>query len=138
MFNFYLEFNFDVLHAASNDRYANNIDIRLVCLGPNAFFSCYIFTTSSGKHLENIVEEYNVSLTYKLKTSAKGTADLYFGFDRFRERRIQELTINKHTKGNYHRRMYFKDIFGFAEHQEKATKSSVYRLTLKKILLTLF
>ena len=34
-----LELNFDVLHAASNDRYADNNDIRLVNLGPMAFFS---------------------------------------------------------------------------------------------------
>ena len=36
--NSYLDLNFDVLHAATNGRYADNNDIRLVNLDPIAFF----------------------------------------------------------------------------------------------------
>ena len=36
-------------------------------------------------------------------------------------------------KGRYHVRIYLKDIFGFAEHQEKASFGLGYRLTLTKI-----
>ena len=38
LLNSYLDLNFDVLHAASNDRYVDGNDIRLVKLGPIAFF----------------------------------------------------------------------------------------------------
>ena len=36
LLNSYLDLNFDILHAASKDRYADNNDIRLVILGPIA------------------------------------------------------------------------------------------------------
>ena len=45
--NSYLELNFDVLEAASNNRYVDTSDIRLVFLGPIAFFGNYKLTTSS-------------------------------------------------------------------------------------------
>ena len=64
--NSYLDFNFNVLHAASNDRYADNIDISLVNQGPIALFSFYKLTTKSGKHLEDISHAHIVSLMYKL------------------------------------------------------------------------
>ena len=34
-----LDLNFDVLHAATNNRYEDKYDIRLVSLGPIALFS---------------------------------------------------------------------------------------------------
>ena len=67
----YLELNFDVLHAATNNRYVDGNDIRLVNLGSIAIFSIYKLTTSSGKHLENIDHAHIVSLMYKLLTSSK-------------------------------------------------------------------
>ena len=54
LLNSYLELNFDVLHAATNNKYVDGIDIRLVNPGPIALFSNCKLTTSSGKHLENI------------------------------------------------------------------------------------
>ena len=39
LFNSYLDLNFDVLHAATNNRYADSIDIRLV----NLEFRSYCF-----------------------------------------------------------------------------------------------
>ena len=51
LLNSYLELNFDVLQAVTNNRYVDNNDIRLVNLGPIAFFSNYKLTTSSGKLL---------------------------------------------------------------------------------------
>ena len=125
LLNSYLELNFDVLHAATNNRYVDGNDIRLVNLGPISLFSNYKLTTSSEKHLENIDHAHIVCLMYKLVTSSKGSDDSSIGFDRDRGRRQRELTINKTQKGKYHIRIYLKDIFGFAEYQKKAHMDSV-------------
>ena len=118
MLNSYLEINFDVLHAATNNRYADGKDIRLVNLGPIALFINYKLTTSSGKYLENIDHAHIVSLMYNLLTSSRGSDDLSIGFDRDRNRRQRELTNNKTEKGKFHVRIYLKDVFGFAEYQK--------------------
>ena len=91
----YLEINFDVLHAATNNRYVDGNEIRLVNLGPYASFSNYRLTTSSGKHLENIDHAHIVCLMYKLITSSKGSDDLSIGFGRDRGRRQRELITRK-------------------------------------------
>ena len=127
----YLELNFDVLQAANGNRYADDNDIRLVSLGPIASFSNYKLTSSSSKHLEEISHAHIVSLMYKLLSSCKGSDDLSFGFDRDRKRRKRELMNNKNIKGKY-LRIYLKDIFGFAEHQEKGTYGLGYKLTLTR------
>ena len=132
MLKSYLELNFDVLHAATNNRYVDGNDIRLINLGPIASFSNYKLTTSSGKHLKNIDHAHIVSLMYKLLTSSKGSDDLSIGFDRDRNRRQRELTNNKTQKGKYHVRIYSKDVFGFAEYHEKATYGLGYKLTLTR------
>ena len=75
LLNSYLEINFDVLHAAINNRYIDGNDIRLVNLAPIGLFSNYKLTTSSGKHLENIDHAHIVCLMYKLVTSSKGSDD---------------------------------------------------------------
>ena len=128
----YLELNFDVLQAATGNRYADVNDIRLVNLGPIALFSNYKLTTSSSKHLEEISHAHRVSLMYKLLSSSKGSDDLSIGFDRDRNRRKRELTNNKNNRGKYHLRFYLGDIFGFAGHQEKGTYGLGYKLTLTK------
>ena len=64
LLNSYLEINFDLLHAATNNRYVDGNEIRLVNLGPIALFS-YKLTTSSGKHIEDISHAHIVSLMYK-------------------------------------------------------------------------
>ena len=132
LLNSYNELNFDVLHAADNNRYVDANDIRLVNLGPIALFSNYKLTTASGKHLEEISHAHIVSLMYKLLTSSKDSDDSSIGFDRDRGRRKRELTNNKNIKGKYHIRIYLKDIFGFAEHQEKGTYGLGYKLTLTR------
>ena len=128
----YLELNFDVLQAATNNRYVDANDIRLVNLGPIALFSDYKLTTSSGKHLEEISHAHIVSLLYKPLTSSKDSDDLSIGFDRSRDKRKRELTNNKNIKGKYHIRIYLKDMFGFAEHQEKGTYGLGYKLALTR------
>ena len=65
---------------------------------------------------------------YKLLPSSRGSDDLSIGFNRDRNRGKRELTNNKNLKGKYHRRIYLKDIFGLAEHQEKATYGLGYKL----------
>ena len=67
---------------------------------------------------------------YKLLTSSRDSDDLSIGFDRDRNRTTGELSNNKNKKGIYQMRIYLKDIFGFAEHQEKATYGLGYKLTL--------
>ena len=132
LLNSYLELNFDVLHAATNNRYVDGNDIRLIILGPIALFSNYRLTTSSGKHLENIDHAHIVSLMYKLLTSSKGSDVLSIGFDRDRNRRQREMSTNESQKGKYHVRIFRKDVFGFAEYQEKATYGLGYKLTLTR------
>ena len=95
LLNSYLELNFGVLQAVTNNRYVDGNNIRLVNLGPIALFSNYKLTTSSGKHLQNIDHAHIVSLMYKLLTSSKGSDDLFIGFDRDSNRRQRELTIKK-------------------------------------------
>ena len=128
----YLELDFDVLHTVTNNRYVDGNNIRLVNLGTIALFSNYKLTTSSGKHLENIDHAHIVSLMYKLLTSSKGSDDLSIGFDRDRNRRQRELTDNKTQKGKYHIRIYLKEVFGFAEYQNKGTYGLGYKLTLTR------
>ena len=124
----YLELNFDVLHAATNNRYVDDNDIRLVNLGPIGLFNNYKLT-SLGKHIDHA---HIVSLMYKLITSSKGSDDLSIGFDRDRNRRQRELSNNKTQKGKYHVRIYLKDVFGFVEYQEKSTYGLGYKLTLTR------
>ena len=129
----YLELNLDVLQAATNNRYVDDNDIRLVNLGPIALFSNYKLTTSSGKHLEEISHAHIVSLMYKLVISSKDSDDLSNGFDRNRAGRKNELSNNKSVEGKNHIRIYLKDILGFAEHQEKGTYGLGYKSTLTRI-----
>ena len=115
LLNSYVDLNFEVTKRTDNSRYANGNDIRLVNLGPIALFSNFKLTTSSGKHLEDISHTHIVSLMYKLITSSKDSDDLYIGFDRSRNRRRDELALNKNIKGKYHLKILLKDVFGFAE-----------------------
>ena len=103
-------------------------------MGPIDLFSKYKLTTSNGKHLEEISHAHIVSLMFKLLKSSKDSDCLSIGFDRSSDRRKRELTNNKTIKGRYHVRIYLKDIFGFAEHQEKASFGVSYRLTLTRTI----
>ena len=95
LLNSYLDLNFEVIKRAANSRYGNGNDIKLINLGPVAFFSNFKLTTSSGKHLEDISHAHLVSLTYKLITSSKDSNDLSIGFDNSRNSRRDELALNK-------------------------------------------
>ena len=132
MLNSYLQLNFDVLQAATNNRYVDTSDIRLANLGPIALFSSYKLATSSCKHLDEISHAHIVSLRYKLLTSSKDSDESFIGFDRDRGRGKRELSNNKSIKGKYHIRIYLKDIFGFAGYQEKRTYGLGYKLTLTR------
>ena len=132
LLNCYLDLTFDVLQAASNNRYVDINEKRLVNLGPSDLFSSYKLTTCSGKHLEDFSYAHIVSLKFKLITSAKDTDDLSIGFDRNRDRRQRELTNNKNQKGRNHIRVMLRDVFGFAEHQEKASYGLAYKLTITR------
>ena len=121
LLNSYLDLNFEVIKKADDSRYAKGNDTKLVNLGPIALFSNFKLTTSSGKHLEDISHAHLVSLMFKLTTSSKNSDDLSIGFDRSPNRRKDEVALNKSVKSKYHVRIMLKDVFGFAEGQEKAT-----------------
>ena len=99
---------------------------------PIALFGNYRLTTSSGEHLEIIDHAHIVSLMYKLLSSSRDSEDLSIGFDRSKDRRKRELTKNKTQNGRFHLRIYLKDVFGFAEHQEMGTFGLGYKITLTK------
>ena len=128
----YIEKNFDVLKAATSNRYADADDIRSINLGPIALFSTYKLTTSLGKHLEKTDHAHIVSLIYKLLSSSRDSDDLSIGFDRSRDKRKRELLNNKTQKRKFHLRIYLKDVFGFAENQQTGTFGLSYRLTLTR------
>ena len=132
LLNSYLDLSFEVIKKDDNSRYANGNDIRLVNLGPIALFSNFKLATSSGKHLEDISHAHIVSLMYKLITSSKDNNDLSIGFDHSRNRRRDELALNKNIKGKYHVKIMLKNVFGFAEHQGRATYGLGYKLTLTR------
>ena len=98
LLNSYLDLNFDVLYAATNNRYAAGNIIRLVNLGPIALFSNYKLTTSTGKHLKEITHVHIASLMYILLTSSRGSDDLSIGFESDRARRLREFENNKIIK----------------------------------------
>ena len=132
MVNSYLDLNFEVVKKAETSRYANGKDIKLVNLAPIALFSNFKLTTSSGKHFEDISHAHIVSLMYKLISSSKGSDDLSIGFGRSSARRREGITNYKNVNGEYHLRIMLKDVFGFAEQQERATYGLGYTLTPTK------
>ena len=120
LINSYLELNFEVIKIADISRYAKSDDMRLINLASIALFSIFKLSTSSGKYFEDVSRGHIVSLLYKLTTSAQDSDDLSLCFDRDRNRRREELPNNKHLNDKYHLRFMSKDVFRFAEHQEKA------------------
>ena len=132
LMNSYLDLNFEVIKKADDTRYGVGIDIRLINLGPIGMFGSFKLTTSSGKHFEDTSHAHLVSLMYKLITSSKNSDDLSIGFHRSRAKRQDEMTDNKRVKCKYHVRIMLKDVFGFAEHQEKAIYGLGYKLTLTR------
>ena len=67
---------------------------------------------------------------YELISSAEDSDDVSIGFDRSLDRRKQELTKSKNRKRKNLLQNLLKDVFGFAEHQRKATCGLGYKLTL--------
>ena len=132
MLNSCIELIFERLNAATGDRYADGDDISLVNLGPIVLFSNYKLTTSSGKYLEEMIHAHIVALMFKLLTSNRGCDDLSIGFDHSRDRRKRGLTNNKTQKGKFHLRIYLKDKFCFAEHQETKNHGLRYKLTITR------
>ena len=111
LFGSLLRLNFDVLHAATNNRYIDGDIKRLANLGLFALFIIYKLASSSGKHIEEVNHAHTVCLMYKLITSCRESAALSIGFDRDRNRRQWELTNNKNQKGKYHVTIMPKEIF---------------------------
>ena len=94
MIKSYLQLNIVVVHAATNNRYADDNDMRLVNLAPIALFSKYKFSTSSRKHVENIEYGHIACLMYIRLATARRCDILSIGSDHSRNRRKEELTNN--------------------------------------------
>ena len=64
-----LDVNFDVIHAATNNRDADDNDIKIITLGPIGSFSNSKLTTRSGKPLEDISHAYIVYCFFKVQNN---------------------------------------------------------------------
>ena len=93
-----LRLNFVVLHAATNNRYADGNDIKLTNLGLIALFNIYKLVRSSEKHIEEINHARIVCLMYKLITSCRGSDDLSIGFDRSHDRGKKRVNWQQKNK----------------------------------------
>ena len=62
LFNKCIDLDFDVVHAATNNRYEDGNDIKLVKIGPIVLVSNYKLTTSSRKHPEYISHTHTQTL----------------------------------------------------------------------------
>ena len=71
-------------------------------------------TSSSGKEIEEIENAHVICFLHKLISNSRDSDDLSIGFHRIIDARGRELTNNKATKGNYHVKIFSKDIFGFS------------------------
>ena len=69
---------------------------------------------------------------YKLLRSSRGSDDLSIGYDPDHGRRQRELTNKRNIIEKDHVRIYLGDIFGFAEHQQKATYGLGCKLSLTR------
>ena len=127
----YLQLDFNGAHrAGARARYVDGDHLRLINLGPIAFFNEYGLTISSGKEIEEIDNVYGICLMHKLISSRRDSDDLSIGFHRSNAVRQRELTNNKTSEGNYQVRIYLKDIFGFAEDHDNCTYGLGYKITL--------
>ena len=129
----YVEIDFSVTHrAVAHARYVDDDHIRLVNLGPIALFNKYRLASSSGKEIEEKDNAHVVCLKHKLLSSSRDSDDLSICFQRSNAVRERELTNNKSTYGNYHVRIYLKDVFGFAEHHDSCTYGLGNKVTLQR------
>ena len=132
MLSSYVDLHFEFIKKADNSRYANGEVIRIVNLGPIVLFSNDKLTSSSGKQLEGLSHAHIAFLMYKLITSPKDTDNLSFGFDRNRNRKQQESTINKKTKGNYHVRIMLSGCFWICRTSRKNYIRLGFKLTITR------
>ena len=127
----YLEMDFKVIHRAGGHvRYEDGDHIRLVNLGPIAFFNNYRLENCSRKETEEIDDAHLICLRYKLISSGRDSDSLSTGFHRANEVREKEVTTKKTTRGNYHVRNPLRDVFGFAEHRKIASYDLGHELTI--------
>ena len=88
-------------------------------------------TGASGKEIEEIDNAHVICLINRLLTSSGDSDDLSVGFNGSIEALETKLTNIEAAKGNYYVRVYLKDVFGFAEHQDNCTYGLGYKLTFQ-------
>ena len=129
----YHELDFNVTHrTGAHAQYVDGDHIRLVNLGPIALFNNYKLTSSSGKKIEEIDNALVICSMHKLISSSRDSNDLTIGFHRSNAVRGRELANIESTEGNFHVRIYLKDLFGFAEHQDNCSYGLGNKLTLQR------
>ena len=69
---------------------------------------------------------------YKPNINSRESGDSYIGFDRDFNRRQSQLTKNINQKSKFLLRILLMDVFGFVQHQLKATYSLGDKLTITK------
>ena len=115
-----------------HNQFVDSDQITLVNPGPLALFNKYRLRSSSGKIIEEIDNGHVFCLMHKLISSSRDRDDLSIGFHRSNGVRERVLTNNKTAKGNSHVRICLKDVFSFAEHQDKCIYGLGYKLTLQR------
>ena len=129
----YIELDFNVFHEnGAQVQYAEGDHIKLVNLGPFAFFDKYRFTNSSGKEIEETDNSHVICLMYNFLSSSRDSDGLSKGFDRSFEAGEAELTNDKTNKGYYHGRNFLKDVFGLAEYRDNCTFVFGYKLKIQR------
>ena len=127
----YLELGFNATHRdGAHARYADGDLIKLVTLGLIAFFSKYKRTSSCGSGTEEMDNAHVICLLHKLISSSRDSDDLSIVFHISIEAQEKDMTNNKTITGNYHVRIYSKDVFGFAKYQDKCTSGLGYKPAL--------
>ena len=126
------------MHAADKTVYTDSSALRLDVIGPIALFSEFKWTTTNFKSIESMDNPHVVFLMYKLITSSLSKNDLSNGFETNRTRRQEDLVNRagisqpKNIGGKFHLKIYLKEGYVFAEHQENVTYVLGYRKTLKR------
>ena len=113
-------------------RFANGGYLRLVNLGPIAFFNKYRLTSSSLKEIEENDSVHVICLMYKFITRNTDSDDLSFDFQRNNEAQEIKWLVIKQLKEIIMLKKFLKDVFGLTEHQDKCTHGVTYKLTLQR------
>ena len=127
-----LELGSDVSSRAENT-YGDAKNLGLVNLEPSTFFSDYNLPFSTGEQSETSTNAHIICFLYNLLTNGKHRDDSSIGLHHSAAEKLIEFLDYKHvnTRGKVYVRISSINVFGFAEHQKKATFGLGYILTME-------